>query len=461
MEKLESLNRSLYQEILSRKALDLSCGKEKTDGYELEKKGSLVTLKANNPPSLACALAYYQKAPFKVGKALDPYPLRCLWVKDKIVDLDKAAKRILELGYNHLLLEGLVDPAWIDQLAAWGLKVIVKPVFPFDEQEGCPVDPSFKEKLVSQLHAYQKYPQLYFESMSSKPVFLHHPKARDFLFLDLVMEELKLVEHLTPKLIYATPKLKPSQAKKLELETGKNTLLSSWHDDETDMESILPLVNGGLMKMGGGLWPVLNREALSSALEKMGSKLGMIAVTQQLPGYGGFLDANLWSLGHALIRKEPLNVLVEEWFQATKPLLYHREVFRRLEHLTNDLIWMTRFNSEMSRDKISNEESKALGAKCLSELNLLEEKVSPALYPLFQIFSKDARRILLHFSQCLNITLPNVLREQDEGPAFFTEIFTTPGEGIRSSAKVVLKDKPNADKLEGVMAEVYRENFLF
>ena len=122
---------------------------------------------------------------------------------------------------------------------------------------------------------------------------------------------------------------------------------------------------------------------------------------------------------------------------------------------------------ESNRDKITQGECRLIAESLLAQLKYLQHlfdkektvpsRVSPSLKDYFTFFVRDARRIILHFLQCYNVSMPQILSSDDFNEGIWTAIEQGEGQGFRSMASVHFLSESNSGKEGSFLRKVYNE----
>ena len=179
---------------------------------------------------------------------------------------------------------------------------------------------------------------------------------------------------------------------------------------------------------------------------------GLSVKEDRLPGGEGFLEANLWSLAHAQARLEPIEDLLEM-------ALRYNQVALSKEDLLDFSKLLKSFRGIEAKE-MDVEFAKVLANKILSDIIFLEKKTFP-LNTLYRDLLLQGRHTLSHFCQTHNIHMPNLLRDSDFDPSFYTEAFSLGGSSARTMAKISFKDKIDKDSVPETLKPYYHQNSLF
>lgn len=336
--------------------------------------------------SKACHLADY------LGESHPRFALRPLWLKatseialssdmtlhvpdfmlaeDARLLLPRFCKRLLELGYNAILIGTQISrrasplsttptpdlKSILQQLHDHGIKVILKPSFALNTQTH-----SFYEAQVQTLlqnsidKLFLLFPEIdafFWESLWPTAAYRTHAKAFESTDAEIVLSEVRLLEKCLHKrsslifyLAHSTDKEASEQARWLpylvdDMGPGSifafNAVCGSFYDDHQNIHPLweslrespdssatpwIPILNIGLIKQGEGLWPVTNFDLIDRFLNRCYRHhfIGTIGLVGHLPQAGSILDCNLWVFGHSLWKMLPASLLAETWFKAFRP----------------------------------------------------------------------------------------------------------------------------------------------
>lgn len=433
--------------------------------------------------------------------------------------LEKLCERTVELGYNAILFgrrEGMsivsgeaIQTDWkaiCTCLHEYGLKIIVKAsIIDQINEVHSPANKKFKKivqnSIIEFRDAVQGIDFLFWESELLHPHYCQCKEADESTLKELVFMEMQSIEEAlgnkTALIFYVpapnllTASIHSQWLSELTHEAAGKTIIAFssfagdpvhdhaplhpfWDQLRTHMHSsstaLLPLVNIGGVKQGEGLWPSLSLDLLDAILNRTErhSFAGVISLVNFLPPPGGLLDCVLWITSEMLWRKRDAFLLAETWFSAYHPewnFPAFAEDFKSIRQIAIHLSRLRSLNLELGRDAISSEEGKALSETLLATLKALEIKCgkikknsdAPSFYEYFMHFARDARRIILYFLQCLNISIPNVLNQEDLQESFWTQFSQSGGQGIRSGT-VSFLDLPNQGNPGSRMSLIFAEN---
>jgi hypothetical protein len=388
----------------------------------------------------------------------------CRWLHlypDSVYSSEEAlCLRLLQLGYNGVIMDTV--PSDLQVFKGLGIKVIVK----VNSPDSCPFD----EEWDPGLSALKGVDGVYWEGTYARPEYNKHRQARDCLQIDLAIRELQELENRledTCELIYGIdPQGAVDWIPELMDEAGSKTMLAFSSLDgspsldhlnyshlwevlrelpDTSATKLLPILNMGGVGQGEGFWPVIPIGPLDYAISHMRRQpfAGGIVLTRHLSRQGTFLDASLWVAAQSLWGGFSIPLLLETWCKA-----YYPELFS-LDLLTDFWKVSRRLSGLKVPGSFSTEECRVQSESLLGELNRLQGVVkslnhshSSLLQDYFTFFSRDARRLILHFLQNNHAPMVNVLNGDDLQESFWTVIQQGRGSSLGSGAKVTLLEQP-------------------
>lgn len=441
-----------------------------------------------------------------IGDSEPRFSLRPLWIHTQVLFSDRLCRRILELGYNAIILEDQDPRPFHD----YGIKVISKPKISLpDNIPCCPLNEEFKQWVGSYLKERIHGDYFFWESFYLNSNFFSNPSAQGWTLAELVGEEARLIENCLPEgvsLIFFVPTYHQAESQQLANwlpklcdSVGNRTLVSfstvsgNYCDDHLpphpfweklrqmqipSSTQLLPILNSGFVRQGGGLWPALALDSLEWVTSHMRrhSFAGMICASTYLPTKGSLLDCNLWIASQTMWRTLSPELLASTWFKAHHPEVDFAELCRNLRtvrELIKELSSLKSKTNEASRDAFSSEECRTMTESLLARLRDLHQRAEktermrlskaqkPTFYDALLPFIKDAQRTILYFLQCYNLSFPLVLNGEDLEEGFWTKLFAGSGQGIRSSSKVIFLDEPNRGRKGSKMEAVFLENNIF
>lgn len=458
-------------------------GGELSEGYSSSYYQGVLTVEGNDPRSLIHGIATLNVA-VKSGHLSDflgdrkpRYELRPLHYCRELEGVceEKLCQRILELGYNAIILE--TEPENPQLFKEFGIKTIFKR----KALEGTPFD---KDWALSPVNM-EAVDAVYWEATFMEPEFLKHKDARDFLQMDLALFELQRLERELNgvcEILYALPKMHSYNAVLEfidEVSTQTTIVFSAVHGDPTEDHSdphplwdllrespdasattLLPILNMGAVKQGEGLWPLIPLDLLEQSNDHMRRQpfTGAIVLVKDLPNPGTFLDGSLWIAAQTLWGTLTPSLLLETWCKAYHPSLSNLELLRDLRKVGK------RISALKEIVEMKTEESHIYSESLISEINRLQMKVDGlksegkgSIKEYFIYFARDARRQILHFLQVNHAPMVNVLNGDDLLESFWTAVQQGGGADLRAGAKVKLFDQPIEGDEGSVMRQIYDE----
>jgi len=443
-------------------------------------------------------------------------------------DLELFCERLLELGYNSILLghrkgtfvstisssEATIDfDAICSVFHDYQIKVILKAQIYFSPAQRqfvrSALDPTYHAFIQSTLQTLIKsvphIDYLFWEGDPTQHTFARNTPAFEATGFERLCAEVKLVEESLNglPLIYFLPTTDRQQATQhatwladLCDEAGQTTVLAysalagdPWLDhlsthpfwqvlqnkSAVSYTPLMPILNIGGVSQGEGLWPVLTMDLLEDYISRCTHHCfaGAISLVNHLPASGTFLDCNLWVTSQVLWRECSALISTETWFSTFRPDLDFNQllpVLRKVREIAIELSFLRALKNEGHRDLISSEECRLIAESLLANLKYLQlrltrdagvalKKERPHFFDYFTCFVRDARRIIGHFLQCFNQSLPEALLGKDDVQEGF---WTAPPKGAflgkTSDGKLAFLDVPQRGNAGSVMAQIFDEN---
>lgn len=493
-------------------------GKKCGEGFHLNYAGKVLTLKAEGYlgaiQALQTAFSGIASGHLKdfLGEGRPRFTMRPLWIEKSLcqglkdpIKLHLLCKKVLELGYNAVLLDASEDlNAVYGDICGYGLKVILK----VPEIGGVlsPFNKAFKEMVVQQVKKIQSFrcDYLLWESCWQSVDYLQDPDSENLTLPEIVIEEARLIENAlddSKKLIFFVPAadLKAAEESSLWMERIADDLRSSsilsfpavagnlfanhiqahpfWeklrHQLYPSSSALMPILNAGQAKQGEGLWPVLSEDIIENYVPRCRNAnfVGILTLTGEIPAEHGILHCNLWAAAQAMWTNLPVKMLIETWFGAFRPdwnYSLNRELLSQIQMLSKEVHFLKSITNENRRDFLSGQECKQMAESILSKLNDLESKFEKnhkfskkqeksSLNDYFVFFAIDVRRIVAYVMQCCHISIPHGLNENEDKEAFWTK---GNGSGPRSTSRITLLEVPNKSHTSPKMHAIYQENRL-
>ncbi|MBN9376900.1 MAG: hypothetical protein BGO14_01870 [Chlamydiales bacterium 38-26] len=453
---------------------------------------------------------------------------RCLMIGSSMQSLlgnsDKThqfCKRILEMGYNSLLIETVEEKKDFTQLCKdlqnYGFKIILKfkPSQVQNASKRSPLDSSYAHFIHQQLDDFiSKHPSfdfLFWESQWLDPSFLHSPTADAYTLSEAVLLEARLLEnklamHAKSLVLYlpvndsTSAELCSPWILNLADQLDAKTILAFsavcgdyyadhlaphpiWNKIRSRIPSakaaLMPILNIGNVRQGEGLWPILIQDLIDDYIMRCPHTHfpGVFCATHQIPQRESLLDCNLWVTGQVLWNPHmPSLSLFDTWFTAFRPewnFMSNRALFIQLRNLSKQLNLLRSWIKEINRDSITSQECKISAESILIQLSEIQTQLEKqerkrlkkcektALGDYFFHFSNDAKKIILHVLQGFNLSLPQLLNEQELKESFWTDYNVKSGQGLRGSAQISFLETPNRGAPGSRTHAIYQENHLF
>ncbi|MGZ3634266.1 MAG: hypothetical protein ACXVAJ_08075, partial [Parachlamydiaceae bacterium] len=292
--------------------------------------------------------------------------------EDAELRLPRFCKRLIECGYNAVMIGAHLSGWEIAQMPQTpspspnfqsffqlihnhGLQIVLKPHFSLDttkaykdsEWLAC-LESSFNDLFSSLPRPDFLFWESFCQTANQQAISQHH----DLTEAEITLKEIRGIEKILQnrsQLIYYIPTKNNSDGKRqarwmasLIDDVGKGTTLAfnavygNAYDDhqvnhplwevlretqDTSAKGWMPILNGGLVKQGEGLWPMTNFDLIDRFVTRCYRHhfAGLITLTAHFPEAGSILDCNLWVLGHSLWHTLPSSLLAETWFKAFRP----------------------------------------------------------------------------------------------------------------------------------------------
>lgn len=442
------------------------------EGFELAYAGGVITVRAQSPLAELYAITLLNVAvpgghwrEF-LGASEPRFSLRPLWLQAQPAseaDFRYACARAAELGYNALICDRNVD--WTAIPAEYGLKSIALSR-PGQEEffSAAGVDYFFHEGAITQ------------------------PEG-DLTLSETVVKDVQRLEKTMPaaaKLIYFVPfceELSTEQSAHVILsvqrEAAKGTIVAfsalagnPLHDylephpiweklrssPTLQGTALMPILNAGGVFHGEGLWPGVCFELADLVCGgcRRHAFTGSIAIVNQMPPSGGFLEANLWVVGQTMWRETPPLALFETWLKANKPEGAGAHLLKLLKVVREVIVALGRLQLE-PRDMMAEEERRIFVESVLARLRLIEaeaadlskRRISKPSYvtvgDYLSFFVRDSKRVA-------KMHLPAASINDDAQESVWTKPV---GEG---GQKPVLLDRPNPGFANSKVALINAEN---
>lgn len=431
------------------------------------------------------------------------------------LQIHEFCKKILELGYNALVVNQIEDVAKLKSLCSnlksYGLLIILKPsLLQIPDLEGySPLNKKYENYISDYLKKILTQ-NICFDYFFWESLWIHYNCTNvsidGFTLEEMILKEAKCIENLLndKTLIFHVPAIDEKSALQCASwlpnfadNLGKDTILAFsgvagnnyadfkrlhplWDQLRLKIKSsssaFMPIFNIGNVRQGEGLWPVIMQDLIEESIARCRNNrfIGILTLANHLPAESGIHECNLWTASQAMRKNLSSSLLIETWFMAFRTdWNYHMcsSLLNQMRAISKNIARMRSLTIEVNRDQISTQECRQFAESVQAQLNeiqiILEKEENKkikksektTLLDYFSIFSNDVRKIILHILQCFNIT-PNIDENQIK-ESFWTEFNIRPGQGTRSNAKVIFLNTPNKGTPNSRMNRIYKENRLF
>jgi hypothetical protein len=447
MQNFKGLKNTLYQDLISRKVIDCIQLCEESFDYDLVLKGKSATLKVTSFENELSAFSFLSKIESNYNETIFK-PIQSP-LKERALDLSapfnekyylKIIEKTLELGFTHLICS-VRDPNFLELAKKENLKVGTKVRLSLE-------DFFSQEDSVFLPHSNSNF--IVYESLAHQPLFLSHPDNSELLIKEMLIKEMEFIANKHPCIWYQLPEMTGDSLRMIDLKAPENIHFVLDKVPEIKLGTPVHIH----FEIINSLNPFLGAIDAQDKLKKMRADFykGLIVKVDRLPGAEGFLEANLWSLAHAQARLEPVEDLLEI-------ALRYNQVSLAKEDLLDFSKLLKAFRGIETKE-VDVEYAKVIANKILSDIIFLEKKIFP-LDTLYRDLLLQGRHTLSHFCQAHNIHMPNLLRESDFVPSFYTEAFSLGGSSARTMAKISFKDKFDKDSVPETLKPYYHQNSLF
>ncbi len=406
------------------------------------------------------------------------YCWRILW---SINETGWDATRLLALGYNAVVVDHMTEQT--EALRQAGIAVGLK-LAPPAAVSRCPLDVAYQQTFSQHTAATDFF---CWESQLHHPTFTQHPNAESYTYYELLEAELRLLEQILPptgQLIFYIPCDNSEQARqqapwlsRLSDVVGPRTLIafsctsgdcSTAHPfwdllrkkRNPSATPLLPLLNGGTLGLGEGLWPVLPIHTIDDCVTRMlpSSFAGAIIQAPHLPAGDGLLACGLWMASQALWSGRSAARLAETWFaayQPENPYLTHAHAIAIAGEIAQEL---GRF-SQAKGGVCTSAHIDVVAAKLrlLDSLYLTDTHTSP-IQRYFHYFSRDAWCLLHYHTDRLRLPGPGVPHAVDHSGGFWTRLISNGSRIVPSAATVTPLDRPRCLADDPAMAHLFDLN---
>lgn len=435
--------------------------------------------------------------------------------------IEECCRRLVELGFNAIILgsrKALFTEKPLEKVESLsrlvsifhehGLKVIIKAdiYLPADVSH-CPYDTDFQCFIRSSLQFFSqedcKIDGLFWESAFLYQDYHRHKSGVDATQAEKVSLEIKLIEGVLGKkipLFYYLPTSDFAMAERqgcwfkdvCDEVLSTTTLVFSyvsgqpWQDyepihpfwnllrsfEDSIGTRLMPILNVGDIDQGKGFWPNVAADLIGDCLSRCTTHpfSGVISLVEQIPKSKALLECSLWAAAQSQSHQTPPQIFVESWFAKVRPdlnYLRYSEALLQTRKIIIQIGLIRSLTHESNRDKITQGECRLIAESLLAQLKYLQHlfdkektvpsRVSPSLKDYFTFFVRDARRIILHFLQCYNVSMPQILSSDDFNEGIWTAIEQGEGQGFRSMASVHFLSESNSGKEGSFLRKVYNE----
>lgn len=437
--------------------------------FVLDYAGGVLTVSSSNITSDIYALSLLNIVvpsghwPEFLGPSKPRLSVRPLWLLNPPKteeEFHKTSQRVLALGFNAILIDGLSEFLHIPK--QYGLKVILKANSLPDDLDLTEIDYVFWEGH----YAFEESDKTQVECILA-----------DICRIEGVLRARRRLIYFIPYRKEHTEQQNAQLILSLCAEVSATTCLSFsivmgdpthdhlafhpfWKLLRTSPSlrgtNFFPVFNAGGVHQGEGLWPSVSfdlAEQLISGCQRH-SFGGAIGILNALP-VGGFAEANLWMMNQALWREMPPKNVTEVWLRTNKSgnsvpaILQVLEESRRLILAINSMQYEEKF--------LPQEEKRQWGELNLLQLQFLEKKVlalsrkwSPKgnevpFGDYFFYFAKDIKRFLKRCIPSLNVDVD-----------FQDSIWTV---GAPKNEDPFFLANPNTGHTHPQLAKIFAENY--
>lgn len=215
---------------------------------------------------------------------------------------------------------------------------------------------------------------------------------------------------------------------------------------------LLPILNTGMVDLGGGLWPTIPFDLYDRFYSRIPSSLirGALTLTPTLPSKPGFLQCALWVGAQLLEKDESPDKKLAEWFLRHKNGIDYFSSALLLRNLRT-LALEASFLRYLRPKKIGLEESRILLDGLTNKIQTFQfliEREHPSLMDPFIYFARDVRRILSNCAAQLNVSYST---HPDESlDSFWTH---------KMGSSVVFQEEPSRGKPGSKQESIFLESW--
>lgn len=495
-----------------------SVGKEEADAFIIKRYRNSLRIEASNERSAAYAISQARQLSTSshfhqlIGENRPLFPLRPLWmVADEPVAFsssvggylpkcflnndkgafEKLCKRILEYGYNAILLgnkEGMFgkrakqtfkELALLQELFSdFGIQLILKPVLYTTEEETIyhtPTHSSFQESIeraFADLFAIcPSLEAVFWESAYLDEDFHYHPSAREYTKFDKVGLEVSQLSSLLPlskKLIYYLPSNSERMAEQqsrwwlsLLNQVDSRTICAFsalsgspfwdylqphpfWEVMQTTIAPpatpLMPILNIGGIELGEGYWPNMTLDLLETPFSDC-PLAGLVSCIKDFPEEGEILEGMLYATGMSQWRKKEPKALLQEWYQMRfKEGNYSQffSIMQKVRSIIKELKFFYQEKTDANEARFKLETMIAL----LNEVEHATRKIEFSRWnKSIEHFLVDARRLIQHFGQVYDLSFSE-LGASIKGVGILTKVSTSVSVGMSRVGHVRWLDRP-------------------
>lgn len=496
----------------------LPIGNSYSEEFEAHFAGGKITLKAHGYlgaiyglQAMQTALSSGHLACF-LGHSSPHFKLRPIELNEDIknISLDPAklhefCKRVLELGYNSILVDQENQPdikTLCTHLKDYGLKIILKP---FVHNQKLKFSPSSKLYQASLKECFKNildanFDFLFWDSHWQHPDFTHDPSAEALTLPELVLAEARSLEAIFKNVIFYVPAADEHSAKQSaewipqlvdDLQQGTILAFSAvsgdffldflpfhplWeklrHRIKPSSSSFMPIVNIGNLRQSEGFWPIFMHDFIDECISKCnnGNFVGILSLAKHLPSEGGVHECNLWVASQTMHRPQLSACLWQEtWFSAFRPdwnYFNYAPILNQIRLLSLQLNELLNLSDKKSQERLSPQEFRMIIESILAQINAIQIKLEKeekrrikkseqtTFWDYFTYFANDVRKTILHILHCFNLSIPHGIDENVLKESFWTEYSP-------QSRRITFLSSPNKGLPGSRMSLIYQENRLF
>jgi len=404
-----------------------------------------------------------------LGEHCPKFSLRPLWVVDSGGWLSSGAidlfcSRVIELGYNSVVFEGLDVLGYVDVIKSYGLKVIAK--VSGDEDFSI-----IKDNAIDYVFCEADF----YNDSSDRDATMYELAKREVKALESVFKDIADVIYYLPRVCHRNA----SWFGSLCDDVAKGTVIAfsavdgDSHDcylppnyvwealrESVDVSStpLLPVVNSGKIAHGEGMWPDMSLDLVDKYFDRMHRHnfAGVMILTRHLPAGTGVLHGSLWVAGNAMWSGFPARLLAETWASVYCPkIVSDISVFYDVERIVSTM-------GILRSMKQDSDEVKAEVSEVLSQLQRLYisyvKNNRGMISDYLSYFIRDIKRIVFHCVKSLRIPVGNILEGDDLGDGFWTAMESNTGKSFGGQINVVFSDVPYSGEDGSSQKAIYMEN---